>query len=312
MNKDNSTRFKSILVLFDLLRNVNQKGLRYLKQLYIQSTEGFEDCIDFISSLNLISIESHQFEISTQLKNFLLKQPEENEVREFVLHKLLNKRNSYVWEYLEKFSASEGKYIFGPRISENLHFSNLRNLFIELEFIIFNPGANNYEISEKYIPLFVDVIQSHSIHPEKLKKILEERENIGKQAELEVIEFEKSRLSTREDLLPAIVHKSLEDSAAGYDIRSFTLNKNIEFSERFIEVKAISRFEERFYLTSNELETSKKHGLNYYLYLVPVIGRNKFDLANLEIIQDPNNKIFNSQNWEIECEQFSVKRKETE
>lgn len=310
MNKSNSTRFKNILVLFDLVRNVNQKELHYLKQLYRQSTEGFDDCIDFISSLNLINIESGRFEISNQLTEFLLKQPKEYEVREFVLHKLLNKRNGYIWEYLEKFTASEGKYIFEPRISENLRFSNIRNLLIELEFIIYNPGENNYEISENYVPLFVDVIQDHSIHPEILKKILEEREKIGKQAELAVIEFEESRLSSYENLISAIVHKSLEDSAAGYDIKSFTLNENSEISERFIEVKAISSFETKFYLTRNELEKSKEYGLDYFLYLVPVVGRNKFDLANLKIIQDPSNKIFDSKNWEIECELFSVKRKE--
>ena len=218
----------------------------------------------------------------------------------------------YIWEYLEKFSVFNDKYIFEPHISENLHFSNLRNLLIELELISYNSEGKFYEITEKYIPFFVDIIKEHSISPEKLKKIIEEQEKIGKCAELEVIEFEKSRLSSYKNLVSAIIHKSLEDSAAGYDIKSFTLSEESEIIERFIEVKAISSLEKKFYLTRNELEISKKQGLNYYLYLLPAIGKNRFDLANLEIIQDPSNKIFNGQNWKIECEQFLINKRETE
>lgn len=312
MNKDNATSFKDILVLFDLLKNINQHETHYLKQMYSQNAENFEDCIDFISSIKLINIISTQIELSSQLSKFLLRRPDENEIRELILNKLLNKRNVFVWEYLEKFSASEGKYIFEPQILENLRFSNLRNLLIELEFVFYNPDLRFYEISEKYLPLFTNLVKEHKISPENLKLIIEEQERIGKYAEFEVVVYEQARLSSREDLLSKIEHKSLEDSTVGYDIRSFTLQNNEDVTERFIEVKAISKFEKKFFMSRNEVEKSKIYRDNYYLYLLPVVGKYIFDLNNLIIIQDPSDKIFNGQEWVIECEQFSIKKNENE
>ena len=312
MNKDNTTSLKSILILFDLLKKVNQKEIQYLKQLYLQNAENFEDCIDFVSSLNLIYLNLEHFEPTPQLDRFLLKQPNEIQIKEFLVNKLLSKRNIYIWEYLENFSASNEKYIFEPQISENLKFSNLRNLLIELEFISYDPSERNYEITEKYIPLFMGTIKEHQISPEKLKNIIEAQDRIGKNAELEIVAYEKSRLSDREDLVRAIEHKSLEDVTAGYDIRSFTICEDSAVIERLIEVKAISKFEKKFYMTRNEIEISRKNGLNYYLYLLPVIGKDKFDLANLIIIQYPSSNIFDSNEWVVESEQFSIMKKENE
>ena len=112
MNRDIPTSFKSILVLFDLFKNINQKEVQYLKQLYSKCADNFENCADFISSIALIKIESGQVELSSQLKQFLLEQPAENEIKEFVLNKLLNKGNTYVWEYLKKFSPFGDRMIF--------------------------------------------------------------------------------------------------------------------------------------------------------------------------------------------------------
>ncbi len=310
MNKDNATKLKSILIFFDLLNKVNQKEIQYFKKLYLQSAENFEDCIDFLLSLDLICLTSGYIELTSQLNKFLLKQPNENEIKNFLLKKLLIKRNIYVWDFLERFCITNDKYIFTPQISENLRFSDLRNLLIELEFISFNPSEKFHEIAEKYIPHFINELKEHSLNPEKLKRILEEQDRIGKCAELEIIDYEKTRLSSHKVLLGKIEHKSLVDSTAGYDIKSFTVGNDTSFSDRFIEVKAISSFEKKFYISRNELETSQKYGLNYYLYLLPVLGNDKFDLANLMIIQDPSSEIFNGLNWIAEPEHFSVKQKE--
>ncbi len=313
MNKSNvATDLKSILVFFDLLGKINQKEAKYFKQQYLQDAENFEDCVDLLLSINLISIPSGYIEPSSQLTRFLIKRPTENEIKEFLLMMILSKRDLFIWDYLKKFSMINDKFIFEPQISENLLFSDIRNLFIELELISFNAQENYYEITEKYTSIFINFLKERSISPQVLKKLIEEQDEIGRLAEIEVVNYEKSRLSSRKDLSERIEHKSLGDAAAGYDIKSFTLGENSNVSERFIEVKAIPNLEKRFYLTRNELETSQKHCLNYYLYLLPVIGKGKFDIANLIIIQDPSSKLFNNVNWIIECEQFSVKKKEDE
>ena len=149
------------------------------------------------------------------------------------------------------------------------------------------------------------MVIDNKVSPEKLKRIIEERERIGKYAELEIVEYEKSRLSFRKELLSRIEHVSLEDTTTGYDIKSFTVDGNV-VSERFIEVKAISAIEKRFYLSRNEVEKSKQYRKNYYLYLLPVLGKNKFDLNNLLIIQDPSYVVFNSNKWQVTCNQFEI------
>jgi len=313
MNKSNAaTSLKGILVFFDLLGKINQRETKYFKQQYLQDAENFEDCVDLLISINLISIPSGNIVPSSQLTRFLIKQPTENEIKEFLLMVILSKRDLSIWAYLKNFSMINGKFIFEPQISENLLFSDIRNLLIELELISFNSKENYYEITEKHTPLFIDILKEYSISPERLKKIIEEQDRIGKYAELEIVSYEKSRLYSRQDLIDAIEHKSLKDAALGYDIKSFTLDETSSVSERFIEVKAIPYLETRFYLTRNELETSRKYGENYYLYLLPVKGENKFDIANLIIIQDPSNVLFNNKNWIIECEQFLIKKKEDE
>jgi len=211
-----------------------------------------------------------------------------------------------VWEYLEKFFASEDKIVFEPETPENLRFSNLRNLLIELEFVSYNPDQKFYEISEKYLPLFRDLVIEHKISPAKLKRIIEEQERIGKYAEFEIVAYEKSRLSSRVDLLSEIQHISLDDTTAGYDIKSFTIEMDENVTERLIEVKAISTNAKKFHMSRNEVEKSKIYRENYYLYLLPVIGKNKFDLNNLIIIQDPSSKLFNSAQWQVSCEKFVI------
>jgi len=306
MDRDIPISFRSILVLFDLLKNLNQMEIQYLKQLYSRNAENFEVCVDFISSLNLLNVNSDQIELSPHLSNFLLKQPNESKIQEFILNKLLNKRNTYVWEYLEKFSTNDDRIFFEPEISENLRFSNLRNLLIELELVLYDPEKRMYEISEKYLHLFKELVIEHKISPEKLKWIIEEQERIGKYAEFEIVAYEKSRLSSREDLVAKIQHVSLEDTKAGYDIKSFTIEKDNDRIERFIEVKAVSTVKKKFFISRNEVEKSKLHSDKYYIYLLPVIGKNKFDLNNLIIIQDPSSKLFNSAQWQVSCENFVI------
>ena len=309
MNRNNSTSFKSILVLFDLLKNVNQKDVQYLKQLYSKNAEDFESCIELFSFLNLIDIKSGQIELVPPLKKILLRQQNENEIKEFILNKLLNNANTYVWEYLGKFFLSEDKIVFQPTISDNLRYSNLRNLLIELDFVLYNQDEKFYEISDKYLSFFYDQVIDDKISPEKLKQIIKQREEIGKYAELEAVAYERTRLSFSKDLSAKIEHIALEDTSAGYDIKSFTVEDNI-VSERYIEVKAVSAIERKFYMSKNEVEKSRQYGANYYLYLLPVLGKNKFDLNNLLIIQDPSIAVFKSDNWQVTCDQFEISNNE--
>jgi len=79
-----------------------------------------------------------------------------------------------------------------------------------------------------------------------------------------------------------------------YDVLSFTESENKSgFSDRLIEVKAVSAIDFKFYWSRNEIETARIHGPNYFLYLIPV-SKSGFDLHKLKIIQNPFKRVYSA------------------
>ncbi|MGA2180969.1 MAG: DUF3883 domain-containing protein [Verrucomicrobiota bacterium] len=112
------------------------------------------------------------------------------------------------------------------------------------------------------------------------------------------MKFESARLRDCPGLTKRIKHVASENVGAGYDILSFTKMANRGgFSDRLIEVKAVSPIDFRFYWSRNEIETARIHGQNYFLYLVPV-SKNGFDMQKLKIIQNPFKKVY------LDCESW--------
>lgn len=100
-----------------------------------------------------------------------------------------------------------------------------------------------------------------------LKKIKNQKK-IGLAGEKSILEYEKKLLqeADREDLISKIRHVSeLDGDGLGYDILSFTPDGK----PKYIEVKTtIKGIDEPFIITHNEVEVSKLHSNNYYLYRV--------------------------------------------
>jgi hypothetical protein len=91
---------------------------------------------------------------------------------------------------------------------------------------------------------------------------------IGLQGEHFSFEFEKIRLELagKPHLADSIEHVSLFDDTLGYDIKSY----ETDGKDRFIEVKATtltSRYTQ-FFVSANELRTSKKLAEQYHLYRI--------------------------------------------
>jgi len=93
-----------------------------------------------------------------------------------------------------------------------------------------------------------------------------ENKRTGDAGELWVINFEREYLINqgRPDLAGKIKHGSKDEGdGLGYDIRSF----HPDGKTKYIEVKTTKgNFDTTFYITRNELEWSKKHPEEYYLY----------------------------------------------
>ena len=86
-----------------------------------------------------------------------------------------------------------------------------------------------------------------------------------------VMSYEKNRLINlgRDDLAEKIKWISAESDAYGYDIQSFDIDKNGNFREIKIEVKTTaSKVDTEFFISKNEVDTSKKFKDDYCLYRV--------------------------------------------
>lgn len=105
--------------------------------------------------------------------------------------------------------------------------------------------------------------------PIKKDYLAQETKNreLGLAGEEFILNYEKARLedNNRSSLSDKIEHISLNDDSAGFDIHSYEKNGK----DRFIEVKT-TRYDRysQFFVSSNEVKTSKKYEKKYFLYRV--------------------------------------------
>lgn len=98
--------------------------------------------------------------------------------------------------------------------------------------------------------------------------LLKQKEN-GSLAEDKTIQYEKKRLEFEGDfdLASAVKKISTIDVCAGYDIKSYTGNNRTFEYDRFIEVKSTTSNKPKFFWSVNEINTAKKLGEKYWVYL---------------------------------------------
>ena len=89
-------------------------------------------------------------------------------------------------------------------------------------------------------------------------RLAEERERVGLAGEQHVLEVERAKLrdAGRDDLAKRVTHVACDDSASGYDIRSFDPSGN----ERHIEVKTTRLTQQNdpgFFITANEYSVAE-------------------------------------------------------
>ena len=277
----------------------------FIEKGYLRHALNFEETIEFLQELHLIEDRAGQIILKPKYRNLLkdLKEAEKTKevVKKFIVKSLINERthfSEHLNEFLRQFRLINNQYEFAPSVSERLEYSGLRNFLIDLEFLYLDSSEKKYVIAEEYWHAFSKLKRQKKLSPDEFLKIQRSKEEIGREAEFKIIEYEKGRLFKFPNLVEKIEHISLKDVTAGYDIKSFdaTIDEKGNAAPRFIEVKAVSPWNYRFNWTRNEIEKSEFYHRNYYLYLLPVTGKKKFDFDNLKVIRDPYLKIYKNKN----------------
>ena len=100
----------------------------------------------------------------------------------------------------------------------------------------------------------------------------EKNRNIGLAGEELVIKYEKQQLKSKglTELANQVEHVALDNSNAGYDIKSFDENG----VEKYIEVKTTESSKgTAFYISRNEVNVSRQHGDQFWIYRVYTLNK---------------------------------------
>lgn len=290
--------FRQVVNFCKAIELSSSRNLKTIKRWYNAESANFEDTLSFLQDLELIKHKKNSILLSEALKRTKFLDINLKSLLRKELSKQINSEK-YFGIFLDNFKLSRGLYLFTPNLRDRLRFSGTRNFLIELEMLKFDSKSNTYYLSKQiHLSARVKKLSARSL----LKQLKREQE-IGYIAEILIFEKEKKKFQDFPDVQKKIEHVSLVDTTAGYDIKSFdNLNKRI--LPKYIEVKAVSEEDWKFYWSRNEIDTAKKFHNNYYLYLVPMEdSKPKENL--IKIINDPYFKIYKNKDWKKEIELLS-------
>lgn len=304
---------KQILVFSEIIAESSLTEAEFIRTKYQRSALNFNETVEFLKESKLIVVRRNQILPKARYQAFLQKLSASKEkiqiLQTFLIDCLFRETMSfseYIGQFMANFRFKTGQYEFVPTASQRLAYSGLRNYLIDLGFLHLDADGLKYVVWNTYPLGYPELAVSHQMSPEEFADIQRKNREIGREAELQVIEYEKQRLSLFPNLVEKIEHVADCDIAAGYDVKSFEDTQQEDPIPRLIEVKAVSPWNYRFNWTRNEIEISNLHQQNYHLYLVPVLGKGVFDFEGLVIIRNPYATVYkDKKEWLRSCEILS-------
>jgi len=299
----NKIIWEQILTLFKTLQLSSSLNLETVERWYNAESLNFKETLEFLLELRVVTVTDNKIIPSTNLKKVIASNDES--IRQFFVDTLFQKKSNiikYFGEFFDNFELHGDLYRFIPSMKERLKYSGIRNFLISLGAISSITPSGSYVASGKISTYLLD--RKKVLPYTQFKDQLKANDELGRKAELLVLEEERKKFNNYPDLLDRIRHVSLQDVNAGYDIESFeTTLKKGRWQPKFIEVKAISKDSTGFYWSRNEINKSKQLGDEYYLYLLPVTSSSNLDVSGLQQIRNPYKAVFqNKDGWQQEVE----------
>ena len=304
-------KLSQLYTLCNTLADAEVRNVSNIKRKYLERGLSFDETLSLLEDLKIVKNNSNELIPS---KSFFLTHDSLDEFKKKFLPTLFSANGNIsdvLKDFLLNFQTENDKIFFKATELQKIKFSDTRNLLLELEFISISADNTTYFINPDFADLFVKQFISRKLSPELLKKKQAENESIGLTAEKAVIEFELKRLAAISVLQNEIEHTSLDNVLAGYDIKSFEdyLDSNSKRIDRFIEVKAVSVDDYKFYWSKTEIQIAKVFGEKYYLYLLPVITNDTFAFDKMIIKRNPFKSVYsNEQEWKKVEESISFSR----
>lgn len=273
-------------------------NLFLIKKNYTSEYKYFFETLNFLTEINFIKVEKEKVFFTNEKKLS----------KDFIFLSSSKIKNYLIClkNYLQNFRQIKNHFFsFKPTKHYNIRTRFLRDFLISLDVIYMKEGE--YIIKNTFI---VDKINKKKFSPKDLVSLQENKRVLGEKAEKFIMLYEQNELKKLNSKLNPI-HVALTDVSAGYDIKSFK-KKNQIIKEVFIEVKAVSFSDFKFYFSTLEFETAIQYEEKYYIYLLPVdySQPSGFDIKKLIVIGDIYKNIWlDKKNWNIESDGYLIRRK---
>ena len=297
-----------LYILCNTIADTEVRNVSNIKRKYLESGLAFDETLSLLEDLKIVKNNSDEL---IPLKIFSLTHDSLDKFKKKFLPVLFSANGQVSDElrnFMLNFQTENDKMFFKASEIQKIKFSGTRNLLLELGFISTSEDNVTYIVNPKFADLFLRQFKRQKLSPETFKRKQDENDAIGLKAEKAVIEFEIKRLTNISMVPEEIEHTSQKNVLAGYDIKSFEnfFDERLNRINRYIEVKAVSFEDFKFYWSRNEIEISKLLGNRYFLYLLPVKNKFQFDIGALKIIQNPYFNLFLSNEWNKKEELFIV------
>ena len=268
----------------------------YDSTYYSEQTTGFDDVLYAASCLDLLYVNGTQIRLSETGHGFVkLMSVHDNDIilngndaqKRFLLRCLGAKRIGDVCSAIfRKFRVNHADEppVWNSRACVFDH-SEMYILEILEDVGIVHSKRGLIIVNIHHTDLFSKMRNSMSVD---LDAVLERKRQVGDVGETLAMEYEIKRLAGHGDLAYRVEQVSRTDPYAGYDIASFDGHMSSRCHDRFIEVKATSGTQPRFFWSSNEVDKARKYGNAYWIYLWTGIDSSK----TLHMIQNPYVELF--------------------
>jgi len=313
------TTFGKVSALVETIAFHTINDIEQIERYYLNKATDFSDNLSFLSAIQLVEVLDGKIlpsAIITSIQSIQDKQEKSNKLKLIILDKILqhndNTQIQEFWDYCSRFSLDGNRFSYIPNLTNRLKQAGIRNFLMELGFVKKDNDRDEYFIDGECADLFTSFRKNTTVLTPKAFASMQKRQvELGNKAEQSIIEYEMKKLKDYPYMARNIEHIAKINVNAGYDIKSFCKNEAEKgVSEKiYIEVKAVSAIQKKFYWSANEVETAKRLKTRYYLYLLPVGLNEQFDINNLQIIQNPYESVYLSSDWLKKEESISVTEK---
>lgn len=304
-------RPRNVCTLLAIVHDSHLRDRSFLAARYAESAIHFDDALAFLDELGWVRCDSGTIEPTSDVTARIIV-AEEPERSLLFVEALLDSAGGYqriLARYLSQFARSNGELVYRADVETRLRDAAVRDFFMDLGAVTHRPDGDFFILEESFAPCVQWARNVLSPTPAQLAQQLEQRRALGLRAELAVVEWEQNRLGP--DHQHRVRHVALESPAACFDIQSITLVNAVPVP-RYIEVKAVGRGSLEFHWSHAEIEAAEILGERYFLYLLPVVGPDAFDLVQIDIIQDAYAKVYrNPSTWSTTVADIICRKRES-